>query len=175
MNLRLLTWLPICFAVAFLHGCTHPRMASAPLTEQQRVWAAELQRWHPDWRQPYLTPTRATQEASLPRPGPVPAPPVLSPRGPTFDLLPPEMELAPLPDVGTGTEEFVLVPAEAPDALLAHPQTYEVRKGDTLSHVSLKFYGTAKSWRRIWDANREIVPAPDKLKPGTVLTIPLAE
>jgi 5'-nucleotidase len=47
-----------------------------------------------------------------------------------------------------------------------------VQKGDTLSSISAKYYGSAKQWRKIVAANRDNLPDPNRLTPGTKLLIP---
>ena len=49
---------------------------------------------------------------------------------------------------------------------------YTVRKGDTLSHIAQAHYGKASQWRRIFDANRDVLDDPDRIQPGQVLKIP---
>jgi nucleoid-associated protein YgaU len=49
---------------------------------------------------------------------------------------------------------------------------YIVRRGDTLSKISKKYYGDSNDWHRIYDANRDVLENPDMLKPGMKLTIP---
>ncbi len=39
----------------------------------------------------------------------------------------------------------------------SHPATYTVKKGDTLSKIAKKFYGTEKAWPRIVRANRDVL------------------
>lgn len=51
-------------------------------------------------------------------------------------------------------------------------KTYVVKKGDTLSGISKKLYGTPNRWREIWSLNKNRVPSPDKLKVGTKLILP---
>ncbi|MDR3117327.1 MAG: LysM peptidoglycan-binding domain-containing protein [Puniceicoccales bacterium] len=50
--------------------------------------------------------------------------------------------------------------------------TYAVAKGDTLSAISLKVYGTANRWREIYEANRSELPTPARLRVGQQLVIP---
>lgn len=47
-----------------------------------------------------------------------------------------------------------------------------VRKGQTLSEISYKYYGSANKWQKILDANRNILKDPNKLQPGIKLIIP---
>ena len=47
-----------------------------------------------------------------------------------------------------------------------------VQKGDTLSSISAKYYGSAKQWRKIVAANKSNLPDPNHLVPGDKLIIP---
>jgi nucleoid-associated protein YgaU len=47
-----------------------------------------------------------------------------------------------------------------------------VRKGQTLSEISRKYYGSANKWKKILHANRNVIKDANKLKPGTKLIIP---
>jgi nucleoid-associated protein YgaU len=47
-----------------------------------------------------------------------------------------------------------------------------VLKKQTLSTISQKYYGSAGNWKKILDANRDIIKDPNKLIPGTKLIIP---
>lgn len=50
---------------------------------------------------------------------------------------------------------------------------YIVRKRDTLSKISKRYYGSANKWHKIYEANRNVLGKnPDLLKPGTKLVIP---
>ncbi len=53
-------------------------------------------------------------------------------------------------------------------------QRYTVVSGDTLSHIAKHFYGKP-AWQQIYDANRDQLDNPDRIKPGQVLRIPAAE
>jgi len=59
-------------------------------------------------------------------------------------------------------------------APLAEPEarTYTVVSGDSLSKISKHFYGEANHWRRIFEANRDVIKNPDLIHPGQVLKIP---
>ena len=47
-----------------------------------------------------------------------------------------------------------------------------VQKGDTLSKIAEKYYGSPRSWPKIVAANRDTLPDPNRLTPGTKLLIP---
>jgi nucleoid-associated protein YgaU len=51
-------------------------------------------------------------------------------------------------------------------------RTYVVVDGDTLTKISLQFYGTARRWREIYDANRDTLPNESVLSIGSTLVIP---
>jgi nucleoid-associated protein YgaU len=50
--------------------------------------------------------------------------------------------------------------------------TYTVQKGDTLSKISKQYYGDPNKYNRIFEANRDQLSDPDKIRPGQVLKIP---
>jgi nucleoid-associated protein YgaU len=49
---------------------------------------------------------------------------------------------------------------------------YVVVKGDSLSKISKMFYGDANHWKRIFDANRDVIRNADLIQPGWKLRIP---
>lgn len=51
-------------------------------------------------------------------------------------------------------------------------RTYVVKEGDTLASISRKFYKSSGHWKKIRDANRNVIDDPAKLKAGQTLTIP---
>jgi nucleoid-associated protein YgaU len=64
---------------------------------------------------------------------------------------------------------------EVPTTLKNEPaptRFHIVQKGDTLSGISAKYYGSPNQWPKIVAANRSTISDPDKLAPGTRLVIP---
>jgi nucleoid-associated protein YgaU len=51
-------------------------------------------------------------------------------------------------------------------------QTYTVKAGDTLSAIAKEHLGDASKYQKIFEANRDVLSDPDKIKPGQVLKIP---
>ncbi len=51
-------------------------------------------------------------------------------------------------------------------------KTYTVVTGDTLSKIAKREYGNANDWRRIFEANRDVIKDPDKIFPGKVIKLP---
>ena len=60
----------------------------------------------------------------------------------------------------------------APTAVPPIGDHYVVVSGDSLSKIAKHFYGDAKAWNRIYEANRTIIKDPDLIFPGQKLTIP---
>lgn len=54
-----------------------------------------------------------------------------------------------------------------------HFVQYTVEKDDTLQKISQKFYNSYSQWTRIYEVNKSVIPNPDRIKPGTVLQIPV--
>jgi nucleoid-associated protein YgaU len=54
----------------------------------------------------------------------------------------------------------------------AAAKSYTVQAGDSLGKISLHFYGKASEYMKIFDANKNILSDPDKIKPGMNLVIP---
>ena len=52
------------------------------------------------------------------------------------------------------------------------PRFHTVAKGDTLSAISKKEYGSANKYMVIFEANKPMLTHPDKIYPGQVLRIP---
>ncbi|WP_349985447.1 LysM peptidoglycan-binding domain-containing protein [Stenotrophomonas sp. WHRI 8082] len=50
--------------------------------------------------------------------------------------------------------------------------TYTVEAGDTLSKIAKEHLGSANAWNKIYEANRDQLDDPDKIKPGQVLKLP---
>jgi nucleoid-associated protein YgaU len=63
-------------------------------------------------------------------------------------------------------------PKDAPKDAPAAARTYVVKSGDTLSGISKEVYGTSALWRKIYEANTDVMDSPDAVKPGTTLRIP---
>jgi nucleoid-associated protein YgaU len=47
-----------------------------------------------------------------------------------------------------------------------------VKAGDTLSHVALQYYGNARKWPQIYEANKETMKNPNYLYIGQKINVP---
>jgi nucleoid-associated protein YgaU len=69
--------------------------------------------------------------------------------------------------VDSSTEEFAYRQPTSRQA-----RTHIVDSGDTLSGISLKYYGTTSRWADIFEANRDKLPSSDRVTAGVELVIP---
>ncbi len=51
-------------------------------------------------------------------------------------------------------------------------KVYVVVSGDSLSKIAKREYGNANDWKRIFEANKDIIKDPNKIFPGQKLKIP---
>ena len=77
-------------------------------------------------------------------------------------------------NVKSGSSSTAPVPAPKVGAAPPAPaiRTYTVVAGDSLSKISKKHYGDANQWKKIFEANRDVLKNPDLIHPGQVLKIP---
>jgi len=67
------------------------------------------------------------------------------------------------------------VAAAAPSAATAEEEPgeyYTIKSGDTLSGIAKKHLGNAMAYKKIFEANREVIKDPDKIYPGQKIFIP---
>lgn len=50
--------------------------------------------------------------------------------------------------------------------------TYTVKSGDSLSKIAKNELGDANAWKKIFEANSDVLDDPDKIFPGQVLKLP---
>lgn len=77
-------------------------------------------------------------------------------------------------NVQGGGSSTAPAPATAEPKVEDATRTYTVVKGDSLSRIAKQHYGNANKWRRIYEANRDVIKDPDLIYPGQSLRIPEA-
>jgi len=60
-------------------------------------------------------------------------------------------------------------------SLVSAQGSYVVKKGDTLSGISQRLYGTSVKWRIIYEANKDVIKSPHRISPGWSLKTPNIE
>jgi nucleoid-associated protein YgaU len=60
----------------------------------------------------------------------------------------------------------------SPAGAAAAAKTYTVKAGDTLSAIAKAQLGDANAYMKIFDANKDQLSDPNKIKPGQVLKLP---
>jgi nucleoid-associated protein YgaU len=68
----------------------------------------------------------------------------------------------------------VAPPLSPPARVAAELKTYTIQKDDTLWDISKKFYGKGALWRTIAEANKDVMPNPDRPPSGVSIRIPPA-
>lgn len=115
-----------------------------------------------------IPPPPPPEPPAAPAPQPPPPPGYVQPPG-YQDGVPFGGQIGAVPPAGPGR------PAGGAVARPIRPAAavYVVRSGDTLSGISLRFYGTARFAPAIWDANYHVIGAnPNLLRPGQRLVLP---
>lgn len=95
----------------------------------------------------------------------------------------PETVTTPMPDLahgggfaGDAGEAVAVKPPGLPTAPAeeALRPVHKVRRGQNLTRIARQHYGNdgERLWRRIWEANKEAIPDPNRLKEGQELVIP---
>lgn len=69
-------------------------------------------------------------------------------------------------------ENSVRVPDPVAPGRPAIPATHTIVKGDSLTSISRKYYGTQNRWRDIYNHNRDVLSTPSSLKIGVKLKLP---
>jgi nucleoid-associated protein YgaU len=62
--------------------------------------------------------------------------------------------------------------SSAPGESAYQADTYVVQQGDTLWLIAVEDYGAGWLWETIYEANRDVLDDPSRIRPGQVLKIP---
>lgn len=79
-----------------------------------------------------------------------------------------------VPDWRNDVVAEVTIDPNAAKSAKAGGATYTVKPGDTLSKIAKDHLGDAGAYMKIFEANKDQLSDPDKIKPGQVLKIPAA-
>ena len=73
-----------------------------------------------------------------------------------------------IPELPLSNQQVSVSHPETP----AQAETYVIQDGETLSDIAQDFLGSPHKWHLIWEANKQRIPNPDRLKVGTTIVIP---
>jgi nucleoid-associated protein YgaU len=76
------------------------------------------------------------------------------------------------PGASQGFPQSAPIPQGTAARPAAAPRVHLVAEGDSLTRISLRYYGTAIRWSEIYEANREVLSTENSLRPGQRLNIP---
>jgi nucleoid-associated protein YgaU len=51
-------------------------------------------------------------------------------------------------------------------------ESYTIRRGDTLSRLAERYYGSTGDWRKLYELNRQVIRDPDALQVGATIRVP---
>ncbi len=141
-------------------GCASPKLASTPLDAEEELWQASVKSSYPSWTHPQTEP-----------PVDINMTPGAEPEAIMVGEKIVELETPTIKDTVIEQEVDIIAPA-VPAAPAGNDQTYVTQRGDSLWKIADKFYGDGKKWQAIADANKSVLPNPNKVKPGLTLSIP---
>ena len=132
--------------------------SDVPPPPQGEEWSAKIKSSYPDWQPPREMPEGSAEYRAA---------------------LKNEQELKALEakEAKVKTEKSVCPDDAAQKEVKAEPEiptSYIVRKNDNLWNIAKAIYGKGEKWTVIFEANKEKIKDPNKLKPGLELLIPPA-
>ena len=132
--------------------------SDVPPPPQGEEWSAKIKSSYPDWQPPREMPEGSAEYRAA---------------------LKNEQELKALEtkEAEVKTEISVCPDDAAQKGVKAEPEiptSYIVRKNDNLWNIAKAIYGKGEKWTVIFEANKEKIKDPNKLKPGLELLIPPA-
>ena len=150
-------------ALLFLFAGCAPQLAQTKYGNVENQWKNYINKSYNDWAPPPTPPpinSLVTADSG--------------PDGFVAGIVPePVVDSAVLPEV-SDSKGAITLPEIANDSQPApNAETYTVKKGDTLWSISCKFYNNdGTKWKKIQEANKDVLSSPGKLRSGLILTIP---
>lgn len=147
-------------------GCA-PRLAETPLGTEEKRWEGYIKKSYPAWKRPQTVPPANTK-------GKI--------ESPATEMIPAELDALP-----TAKKEEILIKdvvvkdkkgkvvSETVTAVEVDEKfkEYIVQKNDTLWSISKKLYKDGTKWKKIKDANTNVLKDSNRVLPGMTLRIPL--
>lgn len=172
-----------CALAVAAWGCA-PELDQTQLSPEEQAWAKSIKANYSAWQPPQSVPRSVRRDdvqsgnGANEVPAAVNAPGETAPAAwdnPAAPAAAPADNAAPatagLTDNNAAAPAPIAAPADAAAAPAAD-ETYTVAKGDTLGAIAQKFYGKASAWKRIQDANADVLKGKTLIRPGMKLRIP---
>ena len=77
-----------------------------------------------------------------------------------------------LPQIASSGQVPIRPASASPVSAAPENRYHVVQEGDSLTRISVRYYGTAQRWNEIYDANRDLLRGENALRPGQRLKIP---
>ena len=152
--------------ISFLASCA-PQLAQVKYGPEEAQWKDYISKSYREWNPPATPPPLSSEESGM----------VVEQS--SLEIVPEPaaddmygMELPQIEPMDTNSVTIALPEKGVEAPVLDNSTTYTVLKGDTLWTISKKFYNDGKNWKQIQEANKDVLPTPEKLKPGMNLKIP---
>ena len=148
-------------------GCA-PQLARTKYGTTEKQWEGYIQESYSDWEPPPTLPpiNDSSVSGDAANDFSVDNVPEAMP-GNDLTILDASKNTEAFPEI-TSPGSKQLAPVVDPDA-----KTYTVKKGDTLWSISCRFFNNdGTKWKKIQEANKDILSSPGSIKPGLTLTIP---
>ncbi|MDD2479443.1 MAG: LysM peptidoglycan-binding domain-containing protein [Victivallaceae bacterium] len=164
MKLAILIFSVVSAAV-LINGCS-PDLAQTPLSEEENQWKHYLKDNYPGWEPPQtIIPENldvAPGAKAVKRPAEVVSHDTVAVPNDYIEDSEPNFE----------QEGSVVVNEPVTEKKNLEFLSHTVKKGDTLSAIAKKYYNKASAWKKIQEANADLIPNPNQLKLGITLRIP---
>ena len=150
--------------VLFFFSCSIDRRVNANLPPKEALWARVIESQYSDWKRPIIkinpdaVPKTTKVKPNFRQPLPINQAQFIPISVAPFRKLEEPLAIQPKKIIKIKTR--------------ATPYYYTVKKGDALSSIAQRFYGKSQSWKKIYQANRNILKSPNNLKVGQKLLIP---
>ena len=140
-------------------GCA-PELDQTGLSPEEQQWAADIKANYGAWNVPESVPRSVRRDD------------VAAQNTGSAAAAQDDVNTASVPAAAAEPAPVAEPAAVAPAPEVAVPEFYTVVKGDTLSAIAQKFYGKASAWKRIQEANADLLKGKDLIRPGMKLQIP---
>ncbi len=168
----------------YLFGTPPPEAKEPPAKKTRQVFVVEVTKNPQEEEESSETSVAGAPAPELQSPAPAPGavsassaqpPPTLTSSAPA-PAAPTPVPAVAQSSTSTATAPSTTAPAsESTFTPVQLPTTYKVTQNDTLQTIAKKFYNSYSKWPKIYEANKDKIPDPNRIRNGIILTIPALE